>query len=112
VRTLRNSVRIHLLADLAAACAIPGLGTWHRVHLRVEQSHGISKNAVKTRRWIAVSVYVLVANFRKRLGPRMSLDALLSVFSVTVFEKMSIQYAILPTPDRSDNVESNNRLRP
>jgi hypothetical protein len=53
---------------------------------------------VKTQIWIAVSVYVLVAIVRKRLGLEVSLYTLLPVFSVTVFEKMSIQSAILAKP--------------
>ena len=53
---------------------------------------------------------MLVAIVRKRLGLEMSLYAFLSVFSVTVFEKMSIWSAILLTPDRSDNADSNNRI--
>ena len=31
--------------------------------------YGTSENAVKTQIWIAVSVYVLVAIVKKRLGP-------------------------------------------
>ena len=50
---------------------------------------------MKTQIWIAVSVYVLVAIVRKRLGLEVSLYTLLQVFSVTVFEKMPIQSAIL-----------------
>jgi hypothetical protein len=45
---------------------------------------------VKTQIWIAVSVYVLVAIVRKRLGLEMSLYTFLPVLSVTVFEKMPI----------------------
>ena len=68
---------------------------WIKQHLRIKQFYGISENAVKTQIWIAVSVYVLVAIVRKRLGLEVSLYTLLQVFSVTVFEKMPIQTAIL-----------------
>jgi hypothetical protein len=37
---------------------------------------------------------------------------LLQVLSVTVFEKMPIQSAILPTPDRFDDDEDGNQLKP
>jgi hypothetical protein len=43
---------------------------WIKQHLRIKQFYGISENAVKTQIWIAVSVYVLVAIVRKRLGWR------------------------------------------
>ena len=41
---------------------------WIKQHLRIKRFYGTSENAVKTQIWIAVSVYVLVAIVRKRLG--------------------------------------------
>ena len=76
----------------------------------IKQFYGISENAVKTQIWIAVSVYVLIAIVRKRLRLEVSLYTLLQVLSVTVFEKMPIQSAILATPDRFDDVEDSNQL--
>jgi Domain of unknown function (DUF4372)/Transposase DDE domain len=66
---------------------------WIKQHLRIKRFYGTSENAVKTQIWIAVSVYVLVAIVRKRLGLEVSLYTLLQVLSVTVFEKMPIQAA-------------------
>ena len=43
---------------------------WIKQHLRIKKFYGASENAVKTQIWIAVSVYVLVAIARKRLGWR------------------------------------------
>ena len=83
---------------------------WIKEHLRIKQFYGISENAVKTQIWIAVSVYVLVAIVRKRLGLEVSLYTLLQVLSVTGFEKMSIQSAILATPDRPVGAADNNQL--
>jgi len=83
---------------------------WIKQHLRIKQFYGVSENAVKTQIWIAVSVYVLVAIIRKRLRLEASLYTLLQVFSVTVFEKMPIQAAILATPDRFDDAEGSNQL--
>jgi hypothetical protein len=51
---------------------------------------------------------VLVAIVRKRLGLEVSLYTLLQVFSVTVFEKISIQSANLATPDRFDGATDSN----
>ena len=83
---------------------------WIKQHLCIKQFYGTSENAVKTQIWIAVSVYVLVAIVRKRLRLEASLYTLLQVFSLTVFEKMPIQSAILATPDRFDDVEDRNQL--
>ncbi len=83
---------------------------WIKQHLRIKQFYGISENAVKTQIWIAVSVYVLIAIVKKRLRLEVSLYTLLQVFSVTVFEKMPIQAAILATPDRFEDVIDSNQL--
>ena len=45
---------------------------WIKQHLRIKSFYGTSENAVKTQIWIAVSVYVLVAIVRKRLGLEVS----------------------------------------
>jgi IS4 transposase len=46
---------------------------WIKQHLRIKAFYGTSENAVKTQIWIAVSIYVLVAIVRKRLGLAASL---------------------------------------
>lgn len=76
---------------------------WVKQHLRIKRFYGTSENAVKTQIWIAVSVYVLVAIVKKRLGLKASLYTLMQLLSVTVFEKMPIQPALSgvnPTPFR------------
>ena len=70
---------------------------WIKQHLRIKQFYGTSENAVKTQIWIAVSVYVLAAIVRKRLKLDVSLYTLMRVFSVTVFEKASIELVIFQT---------------
>ena len=44
--------------------------------------------------WIAVSIYVLVAIVRKRLGLGASLYQILQILSVTLFEKTPILQAL------------------
>jgi hypothetical protein len=60
---------------------------WIKQHLRIKAFYGTSENAVKTQIWIAVSVYVLVAIVRKRLGLEASLYQILQILSLTLFEK-------------------------
>ena len=60
---------------------------WIKRHLRIKRFFGNTENAVKTRIWIAVSVYLLVAIIKKRLDIDASLYTILQVLSVTVFEK-------------------------
>lgn len=60
---------------------------WIKQNLRIKAFFGTSPNAVKTQVWIAVSVYVLIAILRKRLGSHASLSEILQILSVTLFEK-------------------------
>jgi hypothetical protein len=78
---------------------------WIKQHLRIKAFFGTSENAVKTQIWIAVSVYVLVAIVRKRLGIEASLYQLLQIFSVTLFEKTPILRAL-------QRFDSNDELQP
>ncbi len=47
---------------------------WIKQHLRIKAFFGVNENAVKTQIWIAISVYVLVAIIKKRLGVAASLQ--------------------------------------
>ena len=64
------------------------------MHLRIKAFYGTSENAVKTQIWIAVSVYVLVAIVRKRLGLEASLYQILQILSLSLFEKTPILRAL------------------
>ena len=77
---------------------------WIKQHLRIKAFYGTSENAVKTQIWIAISVYVLVAIVRKRLGIECSLYTMLQIVSVSLFEKVEITQAL--TSARSRNAES------
>jgi hypothetical protein len=83
---------------------------WIKQHLRIKKFYGTSENAVKTQIWIAVSVYVLVAIVRKRLKLDASLYTLMQVFSVTVFEKVSIASVISQTAYSSERGMDDNQL--
>jgi hypothetical protein len=83
---------------------------WIKQHLRIKAFYGTSENAVKTQIWIAVSVYVLVAIIRKRLKLGAYLYTMMQVFSVTVFEKASVESVILQTADGSEYVTDDNQL--
>jgi len=83
---------------------------WIKQHLRIKRFYGTSENAVKTQIWIAVSVYVLVAIVKKRLGLGASLYTLLQVISVTVFEKMPIVAAFSGNAEQIDDLTETNQL--
>jgi hypothetical protein len=83
---------------------------WIKQHLRIKSFYGTSENAVKTQIWIAVSIYVLVAIVRKRLGLEISLYQILQVLSVTLFEKTPILQALQPPDSQQDLLSSANQL--
>jgi hypothetical protein len=83
---------------------------WIKQNLRIKTFYGTSENAVTTQIWIAVSVYVLVAIVRKRLKLDVSLYTLMQVFSLTVFEKVSIESVISQTAYSSEYVMDDNQL--
>src|SRR5260221_1269126 len=83
---------------------------WIKQHLRIKSFYGTSENAVKTQIWIAVSVYVLVAIVRKRLGLEISLYQILQILSVMLFEKTSILQALQPSDSQDDLPDSANQL--
>jgi len=67
---------------------------WIKQHLRIKSFYGTSENAVKSQIWIAVTVYVLIAIIKKRLGIKENLYTILQVLSITVFEKTPLVQAV------------------
>jgi len=59
---------------------------WIKQNLRIKAFYGTSENAVKTQIWIAISVYVLVAIIKKKLRLEQTLNEILQVLSITLFE--------------------------
>jgi hypothetical protein len=83
---------------------------WIKQHLRIKAFYGTSQNAVKTQIWIAVSVYVLVAIVRKRMGLEASLYQILQILSLTLFEKTPILQALQASDSQEALPESGNQL--
>ena len=74
-----------------------------------DSSGRVSYFDVETGRWIAVSVYVLVAIVRKRLGLEASLYQNLQILSVMLFEKTPTLQALPPPAAQADILSSANR---
>jgi len=72
---------------------------WIKQHLRIKAFYGNTDNAVKTQVWIAISVYVLVAIVKRELRIERSLNDILQILSMTLFEKTPLFQALsLPAP--------------
>jgi transposase len=83
---------------------------WIKMHLRIKAFFGTSANAVKTQIWIAVSVYVLVAIIRKRLGLEASLYQILQILSLTLFEKTPILQTLQASDSQEELPDPGNQL--
>ena len=83
---------------------------WIKQHLRIKAFYSTGENAVKTQIWIAVSVSVLVAIVRKRLGLQASLYQILQILSVTLFEKTPILRALQPSDSEEIALDFANQL--
>lgn len=66
---------------------------WIKQNLRIKVFYGTSKNAVYTQIWIAISVYVLIAIIKKELNSPYSLNKILQILSVGIFEKIQLNQA-------------------
>jgi hypothetical protein len=83
---------------------------WIKQHLRIKAFYGTSENAVKTQIWIAISVYVLVAIIRKRLGLNATLYQILQILSLTLFEKEPILQVLQASDQEPNAIHNPNQL--
>ena len=83
---------------------------WIKQHLRIKAFFGTNENAVKTQIWIAISVYVLVAIVKKRLGVEASLYTILQILSLTLFEKTPLAQLLLEQPLLDPGSNATNQL--
>jgi hypothetical protein len=84
---------------------------WIKQHLRIKSFYGTSENAVKTQIWIAISVYVLVAIAKKRMGLQdLSLYTILQILSVTLFEKEPLFQVLKMAEYKNTTEPSSNQL--
>ena len=65
---------------------------------------------LKTQIWIAVSVYVLVAIVKKRLGLSASLYEMLQILSLTMFERIPLDQLLTKTDTDENDGASVNQL--
>jgi hypothetical protein len=83
---------------------------WIKQNLRIKAFYGTSENAVKAQIWIAVTVYLLVAILKKRLGLTASLYTILQVLSVSVFERTPINQLLPNSDSRNETAQIDNQL--
>jgi transposase len=83
---------------------------WIKQHLRIKAFYGTTDNAVKTQIWIAISIYVLVAIVKKRLGLNHSLYSILQILSVTLLEKTPILHVLSQLDESEKTLDDSKQL--
>ena len=83
---------------------------WIKQYLRIKTFFGTTENAVKTQIWIAISVYVLVAIVKKELKIELSLGEILQIFSIVLFEKVSVTQVLTKNVLQNENIQFHNQL--
>jgi IS4 transposase len=64
---------------------------WIKQHLRIRSFYGCSENAVRCQIWSAICAYLMVAIMKKRLNLQKSLNEILQVISVRIFEQAPVE---------------------
>jgi hypothetical protein len=83
---------------------------WIKQHLRIQRFFGTTANSVKTQIWIGVSIYVLIAIIKKRLGLNQSLYTILQILSLSLFEKTPISSMFEDYDEHFQTTDSTNQL--
>lgn len=83
---------------------------WIKQNLRIKKFYGYSDNAVKTQLWIAVCDYLLIAILKKHLKIEMTLNQMLQILSISLFEKVDIKQLFGIGAEEKTKVISNQGL--
>lgn len=83
---------------------------WIKQNLRIKTFFGTSPNAVRTQVWISISVYVLVAILKKELNVDRSLNEILQILSITLFEKTQLFTMLNALGEQKEKTPSHKQL--
>lgn len=83
---------------------------WIKQNLRIKTFYGTSENAVKTQIWIAITVYVLVAILKKERNISRSLNEILQIFSISIFEKNNINQSLSENRSKTESCSDGKQL--
>ena len=83
---------------------------WIKQHLKIKVFWGESANAVKTQVWVAVCTYVLVAILRENLKISQTMNEILQIISVSIFDKTPVNQLLSKQPLQNLNPDNPNQL--
>ena len=70
---------------------------WIKQHLRIRSFYGRSQNAVRCQIWSAICAYLMVAITKKRLMLDKSLNEILQIVSVSIFDQAPLEQLLAAT---------------
>jgi hypothetical protein len=77
---------------------------WIKQHLRIRGFYGRSENAVRCQIWSALCTYLMVAIVRRQLNLQKSLNEILQIVSVHIFEQISLTELLASTPATPEQI--------
>jgi hypothetical protein len=83
---------------------------WIKQHLKIKVFWGESPNAVKTQIWIAVCTFVLVAILKEKLKISQTMNEILQILSVSIFDKTPVNQLLSVRPLHNVNPDNSNQL--
>jgi len=83
---------------------------WIKQHLHVTAFFGTTPNAVQSQLWIAVIVYVLVAQFKHRHQLPQELNDILQILSVTILQKTAVNELFSREESPNETIMNRNQL--
>ncbi len=84
---------------------------WIKQHLQVQSFWGYSENAVKTQIWIAMASYALVAILRKELKFPQTMNEILQILSISLFDKTPLVQLFCMSEYESGGDEAQEQLK-
>ena len=75
---------------------------WIKQHLRIRGFYGRSENAVRCQIWSAICAYLMVAIVKRHLQIQKSLNEILQLVSVNIFEQIPLEELLATNPTDSE----------
>ncbi len=83
---------------------------WIKQHLKINVFWGESPNAVKTQIWVAICTYVLVAILKEKLKISQTMNEILQILSVSIFDKTPVNQLLSQYSLQKQKPEYSNQL--
>jgi Domain of unknown function (DUF4372)/Transposase DDE domain len=83
---------------------------WIKQHLRIKTFWGETPNAVKSQIWVAVCSYVLVAILKENLKTSQTMNEILQILSVSIFDKTPVNQLVTGNASQNKIDDSYNSL--